>query len=217
MGPPPAPRATPVPPAQPAAPAPAAPPVAIGRHRVEPEAPAASGERLELLESLLAAEKRVADADCAVPAVKRQRDRARANWEYVREQAVNPHRLAQLSTSEQWDANDKRCRSDMDASRARLLAAESAVGDAEEVQYWAKFEEKEARFELKEHDEERARKAEYEREKAESAGKWVQIAEGIRSHNACYNAWDAEYWEPDAREYLLLHSLWKLQPDGEDH
>eukprot|EP00966_Prymnesium_polylepis_P329703 7385378-Prymnesium_polylepis.1 len=120
-----APRAAPVPPAQPAAPTPAAPPpVAIERHRVEPEAPAASVERVELLELLLAAEKRANDAACAVAAAKRRRDKARANWDYVREQALNPHRLAQLTTPEQWDADNKKSRSYMEESRQRLLAAE---------------------------------------------------------------------------------------------
>eukprot|EP00966_Prymnesium_polylepis_P020559 472891-Prymnesium_polylepis.1 len=74
-------------------------------------------------------------------------------------------------------------RSDMEARRARLLAAERAVGDAEEADYSAKYEVKEARFELKEHDGKRARKADFEREKAESAEKWAQIAQGIRAHN----------------------------------
>ena len=115
----------------------------------------------------------------------------------MREQAVNPHRLAQLTTPEQWDADDKKRQSDMEASRARLLAAERAVGDAEEADYSAKYEVKEARFELKEHDDERARKADLEHEKAESAEKWAQIAQGIRSHNVCYNTWDGEYYKPD--------------------
>ena len=90
-----------------------------------------------------------------------------------------------------------------------------AVGDAEEADDWAKFELMEARIELKEHDDERARKAEYEREQADSAEKWSQIAQGIRSHNACYNNWDPKYWEPDAGELLQLHRLWKLQPGSE--
>ena len=221
MRPPPAPSAPSAPPAPAAPTAPTAPtapvpaPVEAKRQRVEPPPPAASGERLELLESLLAAEKGAADADCALAAAKRQRDRARANWEYVREQAGNPHRLAQLTTEAQWDAHDERCRSDMDASRSRLLAAERAVADAEEADYWAKHEMKEARFDLKVHDEECARKAEYARERAASDEKFAQIRQRINSHNALYNTWDREYWNPDALEILQLHRLWKLQPDGD--
>jgi hypothetical protein len=194
-------------------------PVESKRQRVEPEppapAPAASGERVELLEPLLAAEKHAHDADCAIAAAKRRRDQAQAAWEYVREQAGNPHRLAQLTTDAQWDAFEKKLKSDMDTARARLLAAERAVGDAEEANYWAKYEVKEARIELKEHDDEHARKADFEREKAESAEKWGQIAQGISAHNACYNTWDREYWEPDAWELTQLHGLWKIQPDSD--
>ena len=36
------------------------------------------------------------DADTAVAAAKRKRDRAQANWDYVREQALNPHRLGAI-------------------------------------------------------------------------------------------------------------------------
>ena len=52
---------------------------------------------------------------------------------------------------------------------------------------------KEARFDLKEHDEECARKAEYARERAASDEKFAQIRQGINSHNALYNTWDREY------------------------
>ena len=222
MRPPPAPSAPPAPPARPAPPAPAAPaaptvpmpapspPVEAKRQRVEPPAPAASGERLQLLEVLLAAEKRAYDTDRAVAAAKRQRDRAQANWDCVREQAGNPHRLAQLTTEAQWDAHDERCRRDMDASRSRLLAAGRAIGDAEEADDRAKFELKEARIELKEHDDECARMAEYERERAESEEKWAQIKAGVSAHNALYNTWDREYFKPDALQLMEMHRRWKL-------
>ena len=68
-----------------------------------------------------------ADAACAVAAAKRRREHVQAAWEYAREQAVNPHRLSQLSTDEQWAAWSKRSREEIEACGVRRVAAASAL------------------------------------------------------------------------------------------
>ena len=118
------------------------------RHRVEPPDPTRSGKRLVLLKALRAAESLEASANCAVAAAKRARDKADANWQYVREQAANPHRLAQLSTDEQWAEFDRKHQSEMEASGSRRVATVRAVGDAEVAYHWLNHEAKEARIEL---------------------------------------------------------------------
>ena len=144
------------PPTAPAVQPPTAPAVQK-RQRVAPAAPTASSERLELLKALQVAESLVADADCAVARAKREHEKAQANWDYVREQAVNPHRLAQFSTDEQWAAWDKKCQCEMDASRARLSAALRAFCDAEMAQFSAQHEVKGARFEMRDYEAECSR------------------------------------------------------------
>ena len=140
------------------------------------------------------------------------RQEAEANWQYVREQAANPHRLAQLSTDEQWAAFDSKHQSEMEASGYRRVATVRAVGDAEVAYHWVNHEAKEARIELREYEEECVRLDSYVVEMAESEMKWEQIRQGIDANNACYNPGDPEYWEElNWWEYAQLHSLWKLQ------
>jgi hypothetical protein len=212
-----APRATSVPPAQPAAPTPAAPPpVAIERHRVEPPAPAPNGERLQLLKAVRAAEAAVSQAECALAAAKRDRDKARAAWEYAREQASNKHVIDQIwDKPDEWAAWTKQNDSNMEAARARLLAAERAIGPPEDALHWAKHEANEARFELKEYERERSRQDVWQLRMAdmdaEHEEKVRQIEAGIANNNALYNPGDPGYWDPDAREAALLYRLWKVQ------
>ena len=212
-----APRAAPVPPAQPAAPTPAAPPpVASERHRVEAPAPAPSGERLQLLKALRAAEAAVAQAECAFAAAKRDRDKAQAAWQYVREQAPNVHVIDQIwDKPDKWAAWNKQNNSNMEAARARLLVAERAIGPPEDALHWAKHEANEARIELEEYEKERSRQDAWQLQMADMDAEHEenvrQIEAGIANNNALYNPGDPGYWDPDAREAALLYHLWKVQ------
>ena len=80
--------------------------------------------------------------------------------------------------------------------RHRLLAAERTIGDAEEAQFLAKHEAKEARIELDEYEAELRRKGRFQRKQAEEADKWSQIAQGIAANNAMHSTDYPEYWEP---------------------
>jgi hypothetical protein len=152
----------------------------------------------------------VAEAECAVAAAKRQREKAQAAWEYAREQASNPHRIAQLAGTDRWAAWDKEQNSNMDACGMRRCAAERAVGDAEMGLFQAQYEAKEARIELTEYEEAQREQAARQLRAADEQEKWSQIAQGLASNNAMCTPDDPEYWEPDADELLRLHSLWKL-------
>ena len=125
-----------------------------------PQPPAAQAsrdpERLELLKALRAAEAVVSRAECAVAAAKRERDKAKAAWDYAREHASNPHRIAQIP-DDKWAAWSKKSSSEMEDARVRYCAAERAIGDPEDALFWAKHELKEARFDLDEYEKERGR------------------------------------------------------------
>ena len=222
MRPPPAPRATPVPPAQPAAPTPAAPPTPVVplRRRVElPHplpAPAPSGERLQLLKALRAAEAAVSQAECAFAAAKRDRDKARGVWEYAREQASNVHVIDQIwDKPDKWAAWNKQNNSNMEAARARLLAAGRAIGPPEDALHWAKHEANEARIELVEYEKERGRQGAWQLQMAsmdaEHEEKVRQIEAGIANNNALYNPGDPGYWDPTPQEAGILYRLWNCE------
>ena len=103
----------------------------------------------------------------------------------------------------------------MEAARARLLAAERAIGPPEDALHLAKHEANEARFELKEYEKERSRQDAWQLKMAdmdaEHEEKVRKIEAGIANNNALYNPGDPGYWDPDAREAALLYRLWKVQ------
>ena len=212
--------------APPLAPPPA--PVALQRQRVQmppppprvppPRPPAARAsrdpERLELLKALRAAEAVVSQAECAVAAAKRDRDKAKAAWDYAREQASNPHRVAQIP-DDKWAAWSKNSSSEMEAARLRYCASERAIGDPEQALFWATHELKEARFDLNEYEKERGRQEAWQMQMAnmdaEHEEKVRQIEAGIADNNALCSPGDPEYWDPDPQEAAILYRLWKLQ------
>ena len=232
MRPPPARSAPSAPPAPsaPSAPMPAPPPpVEAKRQRVEmppppphmppPPQPTAARasrdpERLELLKALLAAEAVVSQAECAVADAKRARDHAKAAWDYAREHASNPHRIAQIP-EDKWAAWSKKSSGEVEAARLRYCASERAIGDPEQALFWATHELKEARFDLNEYEKERGRQDAWQMQMAkmdaEHEEKVRQIEAGIAHNNALYNPGDPGYWDPDAREAALLYRLWKVQ------
>ena len=210
---------------------PPAQPVVLQRQRVEmpppppppprmppPQPPAAppsrDPERLELLKAVRAAEAVVPQAECALAAAKRNRDKAKAAWEYAREQASNPHRIAQIP-DDKWAAWSKRTSSEMEDARLRYCAAERAIGEPEDALFWAKHELKEARFDLDEYAKERSRQDAWSLKMAmmdaEHEEKVSQIEAGIAHNNAMCNPGDAEYWDPDPQEAAILYRLWKVQ------
>ena len=202
-------------PALPDAPTPA-PSAALKRQRVEqpempppppppPAAPARCGERLKLLKALRAAESLVADARCVFAAAKRDHDKARAAWDYVRETQHRelPHRAAQFSTDEQWKKFDLMCNNELDAARVRLNAAARAIHPPEDALWCAEDEAEEARFELDQYEKARARKEKVDLEMAESD-------ERCRRHDKVMSILLGSQ-EPDVWEFPQLHRLWKLQ------
>ena len=180
-----------------------------------PPQPPPRSERVELLKALREAEAVVIQAEGAVAATKRDRDQAQVAWQYAREQAANRHVISQISDDKlKWKAWNQQQETNMQICRARLRAAVDAVGAAEQAQFWAKHEAKEARIEYDEYEKAQRREGRRRAKEAEEEKKWRQIAEGINHNNAMHAPGDPKYWEPDAWEYTQLHRMWKLSYDA---
>ena len=170
-----------------------------------PPQPPPRSERVELLKALREAEAVVIQAEGAVAATERDRDQAQAAWQYALEQVANPHVISQIWDDKlKWKAWNQQQETNMQICRARLRAAVDAVGAAEQAQFWAKHEAKEARIEYDEYEKAQRREGRRRAKEAEEEKKWRQIAEGINHNNAMHAPGDPKYWEPDAWEYTQV-------------
>ena len=195
-------------PAAPAGPTSEMPPPAPPPPRPPPAPAPRNSERVERLKLLRAAEALVSNAEGALAAANRERDQAKAAWEYALEQSRNPRRSVQIP-EERWAAWDKQEKVALEAARQHYVAAERAIGQPEQALVWAKLEAKEARIELDEFEKEQRRQGRRQAQELEEAEKWDQIKEGIEHNNAMHAPGDPDYWDPDVQELMFLHSKWK--------
>ena len=156
-----------------------------------------------------AAEKAVAHAEGAFAAANRERDRAKAAWEYALSESRNPRRAAQIP-EERWAQWEKQEASKLEAARVRYTAAERAIWPYEKAMREAKFEAEEARRDLDEYEKEQRRRGRRMAQEFMNQDKWEQIDEAITANNALYNPGDPEHIALTVEGYTKLHSRWKL-------
>ena len=174
-----------------------------------PPQPPAPSERQELHMMLRAAEKAVAHGEGAFAAANRERDQAKAAWEFVLSETRNPRRAAQIPEERraQWEKQEA---SRLEAARVRYTAAERAIWPYEKAVREAKFEAEEVRRDLDEYEKEQRRQGRMMAQEFVNEGKWEQIRGSIAANNALHNPGDPEYIALTVEGYTKLHSQWKL-------